>query len=288
MSAATSGEAGLVSIIVSTYNRPAALDRVLLACTRQDDARYEVIVADDGSKQPTRELVERHRARSRVPLIHVWHPDDGFRLAEIRNKAVNAAHGDYLVFLDGDCIPQRSFVTMHRALARPGAMVTGSRILLSQRLTQRVESQPLDLWNWSGADWIAARMRGDVNKCLPLLLSAADLPGRAVDGFKWRSIKGCNLAAWAADVARIDGFDSGFTSWGHEDADFVARLHHAGVGRRKGFFATEVLHLWHREAARDGESGNYREVLRRLETRQVLPARGLAASREDAATVVTR
>ena len=276
----------LITLTISTYNRPAALDRVLSACMRQSDQDFEIVVADDGSTEATRDLVRDYRKRSTVPISHVWHPDDGFRLAEIRNKAIAQARGDYLIFLDGDCMPQRNFVAMHRALARPGAMLTGSRILLSERLTRRIESERLELSAFTAPSWIAARLRGDINKCLPLLLSSAALPGRRVDGFVWKSIKGCNMAAWTRDVVAVDGFDNSFTSWGHEDADFVARLHNAGIGRNKGFFATEVLHLWHREQPRDRESVNYQKVIRRLASGQAKALRGLAECRADTSTVV--
>ncbi len=267
----------LISVIVSTYNRPDALRVVLDGLLRQTDRHYEIIVADDGSGPPTRAVVEEFAAKSPVPLHHVWHPDDGFRLSAIRNKGILQAKGSYLIFLDGDCVPQTDFVARHRMLSRPGMMMTGSRILLGEKLTAQVV-KGLPILDQGPAFWLAQRASGEVNKILPLFFRLPDMAQRLVPGFKWRGIKGCNLAAWRSDIEKVNGFDETFTGWGHEDADFVARLHNAGVSRKKGFWSTEVLHLWHREAKRDQESPNRQKVLRRMESREMRAERGLSES----------
>ena len=86
----------------------------------------------------TARVVTEWAARMLVPLRHIWHPDRGFRLAEIRNRAIRASAGTYCVFLDGDCIARPDFVAAHRRLAEPGCFVTGNRILLSRELTERI------------------------------------------------------------------------------------------------------------------------------------------------------
>ena len=98
----------LISVIVSTYNRPDALDAVLRSLARQSDGDFEVLVADDGSRPDTAAVVQRWDGRIGRRVVHVWHPDDGFRLAEIRNRAIVAAEGAYCIFLDGDCLARRS------------------------------------------------------------------------------------------------------------------------------------------------------------------------------------
>src|SRR5215212_3540345 len=107
----------LISLIVSTYNRPDALGACLRSLSRQTDRNFEIAVADDGSGAETRDLVKSWTANSSVPLKHVWQEDRGFRLAEIRNRAIVASAGDYLVFLDGDCIARPDFIVAHRRLA---------------------------------------------------------------------------------------------------------------------------------------------------------------------------
>ncbi|MEO6352664.1 MAG: glycosyltransferase family 2 protein [Burkholderiaceae bacterium] len=265
----------LISVIVSTYNRPDALKAVLSALMQQNDRDYEIIVADDGSGSATRDTINSLSSCAPVPLTHVWHEDAGFRLSAIRNRGIARAVGDYLIFLDGDCIPQRDFITRHRSLAQRGMMVTGSRILLGEKLTTRVV-EGLSILDQGFGFWCAQRAAGEANKIFPLYLHLPDIPQRRQVEFKWRGIKGCNLAAWRTDIEAINGFDETFTGWGHEDADFVVRLHNHGITRKKGFCATEVLHLWHPEAKRDQESPNRAKVFSRLALHETRALQGLA------------
>ena len=128
----------LISVIVTTYNREDALEAVLRSLMRQTDPDFEVVVADDGSRPATADLIAAWRPKLGHPLAHVWHEDRGFRAAEIRNRAILASHGAYCIFLDGDCIARPDFVATHRRLAEPGWFVTGNRILLSRELTANI------------------------------------------------------------------------------------------------------------------------------------------------------
>ena len=122
-------QAPAISVVITTYNRPDALEAVVEACFAQDDKNFEIIIADDGSTANTKACIDRLRARAPVPLQHVWQPDDGFRAAMARNRGTLAAAGDYIVFLDGDCIPQRDFIARHRRLAARGYMVQGLSLI---------------------------------------------------------------------------------------------------------------------------------------------------------------
>jgi GT2 family glycosyltransferase len=219
------------------------------------------------------------RERTPVPFRHVWQPHEGFRAARARNCGTLAAHGDYIVFLDGDCIPQRDFIRRHRALAQPGCLVSGSRILLSPGLTARVLHERIALAQLGLGDKLRYRVGGDINKLLQLLVRWPDLL-RVRRHFSWRRIKACNLGVWRADLERVNGFDESFRGWGHEDADLVVRLFHAGVRRKDGAFATEVFHLWHPDAPRDHEQDNRRVVLERAASSIVQAEKGLRQHRK--------
>lgn len=255
-------QAQTMSVVITTYNRPDALAAVLAACFLQDDKNFEIIIADDGSTANTRDCVARLAAGAPVPVKHVWQPDDGFRAAMARNRGTLAATGDYIIFLDGDCVPQRDFIARHRALAQPGFLVSGSRILLSQALTERALQGGIDVAGLGVMARLRLRLTGDMNKVLQTMLRWPDL-GRVRRKFSWRRIKSCNLGVWKADLMAVNGFDESFTGWGHEDSDLVVRLFHAGVMRKDGAMATEVLHLWHADARRDQASSNRRIVLER-------------------------
>ena len=238
----------LISVIVATYNRPDALRLVIQSLLNQTDSNYEILIADDGSKQETAELVKSFQASSPIAIHHVWQSDEGFRLSRIRNLATQQAQGAYLIFLDGDCVVQPDFVAQHRKLAKPQRMVTGSRVLLEKQLTEQLCAS--QNWSFEGFKSKAVRHRlsGQVNKILPIYLKLPNAPWRAYSDFVWRRIKGCNLACWKSDAESIQGFDEGLVGWGHEDADFVFRLHEHGVRRASGAWATEVFHLWHKMA----------------------------------------
>ena len=157
-----------ISVIVSTYNRPDALGACLRSLGRQTMTNFEIVVADDGSGPQTRDVIDAWTPKLNVPLRHVWQEDRGFRLAEIRNRAIAATSGDYLIFLDGDCIAPSGFVAAHRALAEPGFFVGGNRVLLSRALTEDILANHLEPERWGFADWARRRARGDINRLLPL------------------------------------------------------------------------------------------------------------------------
>lgn len=269
----------LISVIVATYNRPDALDAVLRSLAWQSDDNFEVLVADDGSRPDTAAVVTQWQGRIGRRLVHAWHPDDGFRLAEIRNRAILTAAGAYCIFLDGDCLARRDFVAAHRALAERAWFVTGNRVLLSRELTQRVLSEGLEAERWTTAQWLAARSSRRINRLAPLM-SLPLGPFRKIQAHAWRGARGANIAVWRSDLIAVDGFDSGFAGWGREDSDLFVRLIRAGVRRKDGRYATGVLHLWHPEADRARLSENEQRLGEVLADNRILARKGLSALRE--------
>lgn len=275
-----------ISFVVLTYNRTDALLAVLRSLAKQCGAGHEVLVADDGSSNEHVKLLRQKFPMFHCPVRHVWHPDAGFTASRARNLGAYHSTGDYLVFLDGDCVPGPTFVKAHIALAQRSCFVNGSRVLLSPQLTQRVVSEDIDLLDQSLAFWISARIQGDSNKLLHLLKWPASLY-RLQQGFKWKGIRSCNMAVWRQDFFAVNGFDETFEGWGHEDADLVLRLGNSGVKRKNGFWATEVYHLWHREQQRKQAFVNQKRVESRMQTHQVIAEKGLAQIEPHAAGEVT-
>jgi hypothetical protein len=226
--------------------------------------------------------VERWRPQLGVPLAHIWHEDTGFRLAEIRNRAILESRGDYCIFLDGDCIPRRRFVAAHRRLAEFGWFVTGNRVLLSEVLTQFTleKGQEPELWN--AVTWIGVRAHRAVNRILPLITLPLG-PLRKLEARNWEGARGANMAMWRADLERVDGFDASFAGWGREDSDLFVRLMRAGVRRKDGRYATAVLHLWHPEADRSSFQDNQERLIDALRSKRVRATIGLSALRDSAA-----
>ena len=277
----------LVSVVITTFNRSDALLTVLGGLSHQTDTDFEVIVADDGSTDEHVKALMQSPVAQCLKAVHVWHPDIGFTVSRIRNRGVAASRGNYIIFIDGDCVPEVDFIARHRALATPGCFLNGSRVLLSERLTQKVTQAGERLPGRTGGFWIKQRMLGNANK-LTGLLRLPDWKGRMDRGVAWTRVRSCNMAVWRTDFERIDGFDESFVGWGHEDADFVMRLHHAGVLRKNGFCATEVFHLWHKDAARTQASQNAATVAQRALTDITLPTLGYAQLRSNDDAVITR
>lgn len=269
----------LISVIVSTYNREDALDVVLRALSRQSDRNFEIVVADDGSGPGTARVVRDWAAKKAIPIKHVWHEDRGFRLSEIRNRGIGASAGKYIIFLDGDCIARRDFVAAHRRLAEPGWFVTGTRILLSADLTDRVLHQGLEPELWGFASWLVHRSQRHLNRFAPLLELRLGVM-RKVTAKRWRGARGSNMAFWRADLGKVDGFDSSFSGWGREDSDIFIRLIRAGVRRKDGRFASGVLHLWHPEADRSRLAENDRQLDEVLHSSRIVARRGLSFANE--------
>ena len=266
----------LISVIVTTYNREDALAAVLRSLASQEDRGFEVLVADDGSGPATAALVERCKTALGVPLTHVRHEHQGFRAGEIRNRAIRASHGEYVVFLDGDCLVRSDFVGVHRGLAERGWFVTGNRALLNKALTEAVLARRLECERWRTATWLGQRLSGALNRLAPVLR----LPLGALRKMRpqaWQGARSCNLAVWRSDLDRVDGFDANFSGWGKEDSDLLVRLLHAGVRRKDGAYATGVLHLWHPDADRSRLSDNERRLEGVAQSLRVRAERGISS-----------
>lgn len=277
----------LVSVVITTYNRSDALLAVLQGLCQQTDTRFEVIIADDGSREEHQRAIQTSAQARALKAVHVWHPDVGFTASRVRNLGVAASHGDYIVFLDGDCVPEVDFIARHKRLAQAGHFVNGSRVLLSQAFTQRVLEGKEHICGRSPWYWLRQRLQGRASK-LTGLLRLPDGNFRTRRAFSWKGIRSCNMGIWRSDYVQVNGFDESFVGWGHEDADIVLRLHNSGVVRKNGFCATEVFHLWHKEAARNQESQNARTVRERAKTTVTQPTLGLSRKRINDDVVITR
>jgi len=239
-------KSSLVSCIVPVFNGERYLGEALDSILRQRYEPLEIIVADDGSTDETRRLVERRARTAPIPLKHVWQEDRGFRAGAIRNRALAATAGEYVIFIDGDCVPPPAFVRTHGELAEPGYFLSGNCILLSRRFTSEVLGGRLPVHAWRAVEWFLAWLKRDVNRVMPLL-RLPDGAFRKRSPRQWEGVKTCNLSAWRADLLRVNGFDESYSGWGLEDSDLVIRMLRAGVRHKSARFAAPVFHLWHKE-----------------------------------------
>jgi GT2 family glycosyltransferase len=235
-----------VSVIVSTYEWPEALDAVLRGFASQSDPTFEVVVADDGSSNSTEATVDRWRRVFGSRLAHEWQADEGFRLARVRNLGAAAARADHLVFVDGDCIPRRHFVAAIRRALLPGWFLASTRVQLGRRLSKAVLHDRLPIETWSGPR-LLARARGNIRGLRHLTPRdrrrpwKPELPDFWPDGNAY----GFCTAVRRADFEAVNGFDLRFIGWGEQDVDLAVRLKRHGL--RCGYAGPRatLLHLWH-------------------------------------------
>jgi GT2 family glycosyltransferase len=259
-----------ISVIVTTYNRPDALAKVLVALYEQTRPPDEILVADDGSTESTRQCVEELRQQSSVSTIHVWQPDEGFRLAKIRNEALRVCSGDYVIFLDGDCIPDLHFVEDHDHLSDQGFFGQGKRILVD-----RAWSTAFTHRNIAGHRFrlFFSRHLGNRHH-LVRLRWLPPLVNTKLSGTRF-----CNVAIFRSDLYAVNGFNEAFQGWGREDSEMVVRLYKYGLKRKEHPFAAVCFHLWHPENNRTQLSINDKLLAQAQAADTYLCAQGLQSIR---------
>ena len=268
MDMTASPRAARTSVVITTYNWPQALRCALAALARQKVLPDEVIVADDGSDDATRTLLQTIARDFPVPLRHSWVEDRGFRVALARNRAIAACSGDYVLLLDGDMVAHPMFVADHLRWAERGSFVQGMRVLTDASGRDRLlsgEAASLGFF-----DRGLQRRRHTLR--VPLL---AGLSARLSRGQNDRAIKTCNQGWWRDDLLMLNGFDERYEGWGREDKDLAARAFHAGLQRRSLRFAALGTHLYHPERHEHGESPNDVLLAETRATRRVRSPLGL-------------
>ncbi|GGE06508.1 MULTISPECIES: glycosyltransferase family 2 protein [Sphingobacterium] len=239
-----------VAIMVSTYNWPEALERCVQTILAQDRLPDEILIADDGSGEATKQAVERLKSLSKLPIHHIWHPDEGFRLSVIRNKAIEAAQSEYIIQIDGDILLDPHFISDHLSLIEPNAFLCGSRVwvdqeqskeLLEQKGTIKVDRSKFPL------SFILNSMRsGFLSRFL-------------ADRYKKNQpkiLRGCNMSFWKSDLIKVNGYNESIQGWGAEDSEMAFRLMNSGVKKRFLKFAAVAYHLYHKENNKDNLAKN--------------------------------
>jgi glycosyltransferase involved in cell wall biosynthesis len=254
-----------VSLIISTYNRPEALAKVLAGVARQTRWPKEILIADDGSAESTRSLIGNWKNQSPAPVSHIWHPHEGFRKTIILNQAIRAAHGDYIVFLDGDCVPHPRFIADHENLAEKRYWVQGRRSFVKSDYVEIFDPATTSIWQWL----LLGKMSG--------VFKAIRLPSPIIRrGTEQRGLIGCNMAIWREDLVAINGFDETYIGWGGEDSDIGSRLYHLGRPRKFVYGHAVVYHLNHPPLSRDSFRDNSSRLEETLRLKRVRCEQGLA------------
>lgn len=263
-----------IAVVPATYNRPDMLAALLAGYLSQDYCDFEIIIADDGSGEATREVIARYQRCAPFRIAHVWQENKGYRASAIRNKAVAQANADYIIFTDQDCIPRPDFLSCHARLAERGWFVAGNRVLLSEDFSRQVMDNPGFIHSRKLTQWFYRMVHGDINRIQPLI-KLPDGGWRKLHSTRWRGAKTCNLAVWRNDLVGVNGMDESYSGWGMEDSDLVIRLIHSGIGHKSGRYACPLFHLWHRESSREDLEANRLRLQQVINSAHIRAAQGL-------------
>jgi len=236
-----------VAILIATYNWPQALHQTLTSVANQTILPNEVLIADDGSDERTTKLIQTFKLNHpNLNIIHVWHEDNGFRLAAIRNKSIRMVQSDYIIQIDGDIILDPQFIADHLSLKAKGYFVTGSRLLLGKKITQELlESEKV---NFAALRWKGKNFFNTLR--IPILMGLLQNTYKTKGKYLYY-VKGCNMAFWKSDLYLVNGYDESFNGWGREDTDICIRLTNAGIKKKFIKFGGVQYHLHHPLASRD-------------------------------------
>ena len=254
-----------ISVIASTYNAEEWLEKVLHGYRFQSWRGFELIIADDGSRESTGELVRRMAADFPVPLRHVWHPDDGYRRQEILNRAIPLAAYDYVLFTDGDCIPRHDFVETHARLAEPGRFLSGGYCKLSMKLSQAIGPEDIEQGRCFDAAWLAGLDRLTFSSWLKLVAGHGAAEWLDVMSPTRATFNNCNSSAWKSDLLAINGYDERM-KYGGPDRELGERLENHGVRGKRIRHRAVCVHLDHARGYKTRESLQ-RNLAIRAETR---------------------
>lgn len=264
------------SLIITTYNWPRALECLLASVARQTRRPDEIIIADDGSDDTTRVVIDRFSKAFDRPVHHVWHEDRGFRRSRILNQAIVRASSDLVIQIDGDIILHPAFVDDHVRLARPGWFLHGYRIRLTQTQSDRVlASGSIDFWALADGRTVYKRIR------IPWLA------GRWAGNRSMRSARGHNVAYWHADALAINGYNEAIEGYGSEDTEFAVRLTNLGLKDRKVRHACIQNHLWHPETLGDRHAHNRAIAEQTTKHRLIRCAKGIVTESDSGRSPLT-
>ena len=246
-----------VTLIISTYNSPNMLRLCLMSVAKQTVMPDEIIIADDGSTDETRQLIEEMAKEITCPVKHAWQEDRGFRLAESRNNALRMCQGDYVVFIDGDIIMERHFIEDHKRLAEKGFFVVGSRSKLSAQASNRLFNRRKPNIHWFS--------KGVKSRFNAIYMPWLSFYTKNMYKKEWDKGRGANMAMFMSDLKAVNGFDSDMVGYGLEDTDIIVRLVNLGLRRKWAKFQAIEFHLYHKEKSFAKENrplldGNNRKV----------------------------
>lgn len=242
-----------ISVIVSTYNAEKWLEKVLIGYSNQTYKDFELIIADDGSRPTTKELIDSYAQNYPVPIRHLWHEDKGYRRQEILNVAIVEAASEYIIMTDGDCIPRKDFVEVHAKYAQKGRFLSGGYCKLTMKTSGAITKENIIEQHCFDVNWLKKQDRLGFSQTLKL--SANNFVSTILDVVTPTapSFNNCNSSGFKEDMIAINGYDERM-KYGGPDREFGERLENFGVKGKQIRHRAICLHLDHSRGYKTPES----------------------------------
>lgn len=255
------------SVIVSFYNDLSSLELIISALENQTTKDFELVIADDGSKPEVVLALESVISNSTLSVKHVWHEDNGFRKTKILNQALLKCEAAYIIFIDGDCIPEKHFVADHLRLSGESKVLTGRRVNLSQRISLQLSPNKIKAGFLQGS--FILRLAFDGLRAGTKDVEKGIWQGSNLINYyfakKNKGVLGCNFSVSKASLIAINGFDERYKHPGvGEDSEIEYRLKKLGLTVNSPKFCMVMYHLHHKRQSRQFEEENlklYKETM---------------------------
>lgn len=250
-----------ISVIFSTYNSEEWLEKVILGFSVQTFRNFEIIIADDGSREATKNLIDKLRAEIDIPIIHVWQEDNGFQKSQILNKAILASTSDYLIFTDGDCIPRKDFVEVHNKFREKGYFLSGGYFKLPMDISKLISKDDIINQRCFDLNWLKANGLPSSFKNIKFLASGL---GSKILNFVTptnASWNGHNSSGWKQDLMEVNGFNQEM-QYGGQDRELGERLFNKGLKSKQIRYSAICVHLDHKRGYVNEETWKKNHAIR--------------------------
>ena len=246
------------TVVIPAFKDIEALNTILHGLERQTERNFEVIVSEDDDSSEMAEYV-RARKCGIFSVVHLAQPDVGYRKSRAVNRAVATSRSDYIIFIDGDCIPHKTFIFEHLRESARGVVLAGRRAKLGPRASRVLRKYPkliAVLDNPFSFGLIGAILHFDGLSCFEAGFRSKlmqKLLGRPT------GIVGCNFSCFKSDYLRINGFNEALPGCGGDDDDLDWRFRAAGIDIKNVKFVAIVYHLFH-DVRRGGVDTNLQMI----------------------------
>ena len=251
-----------ISVIISTYNSEEWLEKVLLGYSIQSYKKFEIVIADDGSKNATKKLIDSFREKYPIQINHIWHEDSGFQKSKILNKAIVQCQSEYIIMSDGDCIPKKDFVEVHNNCKKKGYFLSGGYFKLPMHISKHISKEEIISNRCFDVKWLknnGLKYSFSMNKLNSLGLKSKMLNSMTTTKATWN---GHNSSGWKKDIIAVNGFDERM-QYGGQDRELGERLINSGIKSKQIRYSAAVLHLDHPRGYDNKESWKLNNSIRK-------------------------